>query len=137
MRSVNYYQLLAQDQTLLAIRQVDADNLFAMPATDNCFGNPIKSGHAPLSVKELALGLPAKAWRQLAWREGTNTLLALRFARLRVRPAHRNYWRSDVRADVWLLIGMAARGKEPTKYWLSNLPSDTTIEKLVATAKMR
>ena len=27
--------------------------------------------HRPISVKELALALPAKAWRRIEWREGT------------------------------------------------------------------
>ena len=48
------------------------------------------SGHEPLSVKELALGLPAKARHEVAWREGTNTVLSSHFAWLQVRPAHRD-----------------------------------------------
>lgn len=61
-------------------------------------------GHEPQSVKALALGLPARAWHEVTWREGTNATLSSRFAWLRVRPAHRDYWRSEVRAEVWLLI---------------------------------
>lgn len=94
-------------------------------------------GHEPLSAKELALGLPAKAWHKVTWREGTNTLLSSRFAWLRVRPAHRDYWRSELRTEVWLLIEWLQGEQEPAKYWLSNLPSDITIEQLVGTAKMR
>lgn len=33
--------------------------------------------HRPTSVKELALGLPAKAWRKIAWREGSAKQLGL------------------------------------------------------------
>ena len=40
-----------------------------------------------ISVKELALGLGAKAWRTIKWREGTAEWLSSRFARLRVRVA--------------------------------------------------
>ncbi len=43
--------------------------------------------HRPLSVKELALGLPKRAWRTIQWREGTAEQLSSRFARLRVRVA--------------------------------------------------
>ena len=45
----------------------------------------------PTSVKQLALGLPAKAWRKIVWREGSAEQLSSRFARLRIRVAHRDY----------------------------------------------
>src|SRR5262249_30993625 len=38
--------------------------------------------HQPIKVKDLACGLPAKAWRTITWREGTNGLLKSRFARV-------------------------------------------------------
>jgi hypothetical protein len=41
----------------------------------------------PASVKELAISLPATAWTEVAWREGSNATLESRFAALRVRPA--------------------------------------------------
>jgi SRSO17 transposase len=43
------------------------------------------SQHQPISAKQLALGLPKRAWRRVTWREGTNTKLASRFARRRTR----------------------------------------------------
>src|SRR5271169_1026015 len=46
--------------------------------------------HRPISVKSLALGLPAKAWRTIRWREGSADWLSSRFARIRVRVAHRD-----------------------------------------------
>src|SRR3982750_1023897 len=51
--------------------------------------------HQPVSVKELALGLPSKAWRRVTWREGSQAELTSRFAALRVRPAHRDTLRSE------------------------------------------
>jgi SRSO17 transposase len=94
-------------------------------------------GHEPVPVKELALQLAATAWHTVAWREGTNNALSSRFALLRVRPAHRDYNRSQLRAEVWLLIEWPDTEDEPTKYWLSNLAADMAMEQLVATAKMR
>jgi SRSO17 transposase len=44
--------------------------------------------HQPVSVKALTLELAADAWQQITWRDGSNTPLASRFARWRVRPAH-------------------------------------------------
>jgi SRSO17 transposase len=58
----------------------------------------------PVSAKELACGLPRKAWRRVTWREGSNTTLASRFATVRVRPAHRDYNRATPRPEQWCLI---------------------------------
>ena len=44
--------------------------------------------HQPVSVKDLALNLPRRAWRTVAWREGSRAALSSRFAAVRVRPAH-------------------------------------------------
>ena len=62
------------------------------------------SRHQPISVKALAHSLPAKAWRTITWREGTAEPLTSRFARLRVRAAHRDYNLSEARLEEWLLI---------------------------------
>ena len=53
--------------------------------------------HKPASVKELALALPKRAWRTITWREATGDKLSSRFARVRVRVAHRDCWLADGR----------------------------------------
>jgi SRSO17 transposase len=93
--------------------------------------------HQPLSVRELALGLSPRDLRQVSWREGTRGTMRSRFAALRVRVAHRDYERSQPREEQWLLIEWPKAEKEPTKYWLSNLPASISVRKLVATAKLR
>jgi SRSO17 transposase len=94
-------------------------------------------GHEPTAVKALAMGLPSASYRQVSWREGTNTVLSSRFAALRVRPAHRDYWRSKQREEEWLLIEWPEGDSEPLKYFLSTAPGDATLEQLVFVAKMR
>jgi SRSO17 transposase len=94
-------------------------------------------GHAPVSAKELAQALPEDAWRRITWREGSKAPLASRFAAIRVRPAHRDYWRSAPRAEEWFLIEWPHGEVEPTKYWLSTLPEDTELADLVDQAKLR
>ena len=91
----------------------------------------------PMSTKQLAMSLPEDAWHEIAWREGTNENLASRFAAVRVRPAHRDYWRSTPHAEEWLLVEWPEAESQPTKYWLSTLPPDTTISALVEHAKLR
>jgi len=93
--------------------------------------------HQPLSVKELALCLSSSDLRRVSWREGTRGTMHSRFAALRVRVGHRDYWRSEPREEQWLLIEWPKAEKEPTKYWLSNLPVSISVRKLVATAKLR
>ena len=93
--------------------------------------------HLPVSAKQLALALPKTAWRRVTWREGTNTVLASRFAAVRVRPAHRDYQRSTPRAPEWCLIEWPADETEPTKYFLSTLPATISRRALVAAAKLR
>jgi SRSO17 transposase len=60
--------------------------------------------HQPLSVKALAVGLPATEWQAITWREGGADWLASRFARQRVRPAHRDTKLTEPRPEEWLLI---------------------------------
>lgn len=93
--------------------------------------------HRPVSAKELASILPAEAWKNVSWRQGVKGKLISRFAGVRIRPAHRDYWRAEPHAEEWLLIEWPREEQEPTKYWLSTLPDDTTIGDLVYFAKHR
>jgi SRSO17 transposase len=112
------------------------------PARRGSTGRPRKllrrdAKHQPVSAKELAVSLPAEAWKKVTWRQGVKQKLRSRFAALRVRPAHRDYWRAEPHPEEWLLIEWPADEKEPTKYWLSTLPADTALVELVHLAKHR
>ena len=91
----------------------------------------------PQSAEQLAKSLPVDAWRDVAWREGVDKTLHSRFAAVRVRPAHRDYWRSHAYAEEWLLVEWPRDERAPTKYWLSTLAADTALATLVETAKLR
>ena len=93
--------------------------------------------HQPVSVKALALALNARQWKTVTWREGTNQALRSRFAALRVRCAHRDYWSSGLRPEQWLLIEWPKNEAEPIKYFLSTLAAATPIQELVRVAKLR
>lgn len=93
--------------------------------------------HRPIAVKQLALGLPAAAWKDIGWRPGSQRMLRSRFAAVRVRPAHRDYKRTEPHPEEWLLIEWPKKESEPTKYWLSTLPVKTSLKSLVKTAKHR
>ena len=105
-------------------------------------GRPTKllrrdSRHQPIAVKDLAHSLPASAWKPVTWRQGTKQSLRSRFAAVRVRTAHRDYWRSEPHPEEWLLMEWPRGEAEPTKYWLSTLPPDAKLGDLVRLAKQR
>jgi SRSO17 transposase len=112
------------------------------PRTRSTTGRPAsllrrEKHHQPLSVKELTLCLSPHDMRRVNWREGTRGTMHSCFARLRVRVAHRDYWRSEPHPEQWLLIEWPKTEKEPTKYWLSNLPESIPLRQLVALGKQR
>jgi SRSO17 transposase len=93
--------------------------------------------HAPMSVRALAISLPSSDWKMVRWREGSGKPLRSRFAALRIRPAHRDYWNSEPHPQEWLLIEWPKQESEPTKYWFSTLPAYITLPDLVRLAKHR
>jgi SRSO17 transposase len=93
--------------------------------------------HLPVSAKQLALGLPSTAWKDIAWRPGSKGTLRSRFAAVRVRPAHHDYKRTEPHPEEWLLIEWPKKESGPTKYWLSPLPAGTSLKSLVKMAKHR
>ena len=100
-------------------------------------GGAASPQHNPQAVKELALSLGPEQWHLVTWREGTNAKLSSRFARVRVRAAHRDNLRDELRPLEWLLIEWPEGDAEPLKYWLSTLPEDLPLQRMVFEAKMR
>ena len=93
--------------------------------------------HQPVQAKALALGLPEAAWQTITWREGSADWLGSRYARLRVRAAHRDERLQEPRAEEWLLIEWPDSEPEPSKYWLATLADDIPFDRLVDLAKLR
>ncbi len=62
-----------------------------------------------MPARELVLELGRKRLKRIAWREGAAKQLSSRFLAVRVRPAHRDYWRSEPYPEPWLLAQVAAR----------------------------
>lgn len=89
--------------------------------------------HQPIEVKALAHELPGRLWRRIEWREGTEGVLASRFARLRVRAAHRD----QLHAEEWLVIEWPLAETEPIKYWLSTLRPSIAFKELIRLIKLR
>ena len=93
--------------------------------------------HQPVTVKQLAQELPEKAWREVAWREGSKETLRSRFAALRVRPAYEDDRKGGVQPEQWLLMEWPAGTDEPSGYWLARLPVNISLKRLVGISKHR
>jgi SRSO17 transposase len=92
------------------------------------------------SLAGLALDAGAEACVEVGWREGTRGALGSRFLALRVRPANVKLRRADPDGELApcrLLAEWPPDQDAPTDFWLSNLPDDTPIERLVCLAKLR
>jgi len=89
--------------------------------------------HQPISVAAVARSLPARNWRTVTWREGVSEPLSSRFARVRVRAAHRD----QPRNEEWLIIEWARDADEPAHYWFSNLPQNMVWQKMINTVMGR
>jgi len=90
----------------------------------------------PIAVRALALALPARAWRRVTWRNGTNRPWAARFAAVRVTPAHD--WRDRRLApEVWLLCEQDLGATPRTKYFFVDLPATASVKQLVRLAHQR
>jgi SRSO17 transposase len=97
---------------------------------------------APSSLKALAQAAGKTAAVAVTWREGTRGKMNSRFLALRVRPAnidlrHAAHKNGEELLVRWLICEWPSKEKEPTKYWLSNLPASTPLKQLVSLAKMR
>ena len=92
------------------------------------------------NLAELAAAADPDAWTEVTWREGTRGAMTSRFLAIRVRPANVKLRRADPDGELpvrWLLAEWAAGNDAPTDFWLSNLPADTPLDRLVALAKLR
>ena len=90
----------------------------------------------PEAVRAIAAALPARAWRRVSWRNGTNRPWAAHFAALRVTPAHE--WRGRRLApEVWLLFERDLGTTPRVKAYLVALPSTASLQSLVRLAHHR
>jgi len=89
----------------------------------------------PSPVREVAE--KARGWKQVRWREGTKGCLESRFDACRVQPSHGFNEGRPPHKEVWLLVEWPRAEKEPTKYFLCDLPAHYTLRRLVQIVKGR
>lgn len=92
-------------------------------------------------LRQLVGAAGERAATTVSWRQGADGQpLVSRFVALRVRPAGRQLRRVARGTELpvrWLLAEWPQGEPEPVKYWLANLPTDTSLQQLVHLAKLR
>ncbi len=92
----------------------------------------------PVSTKAM---LADEKWRKISWRRGTKGPLTCLFAARRVRIAdghkHRVFDKVERMPgeEVWIIGECRSTGEQ--KYYISNLPADTSLKTLAAAVKAR
>jgi SRSO17 transposase len=93
--------------------------------------------HQPITVEQLARELPADAWQEVSWRQGSKEMLHSRFTALRVRPAYGDDRKGELQPEQWLLMEWPGGAAAPSGYWLARLPEELSLEQLVGISKHR
>ena len=107
---------------------------------------PLIYREAAPSLKSHVLNAGRAHVRTVAWRTGSRRrsgkprMMRGHFVFLRLRPASLVHRRAVGFGDLpvrWLIAEWPPGEAEPTRYWLSNLPADTPLRRLVRLAKLR
>jgi len=114
-------------------QKVFAANVQLVPPTGRA-RKPVPD-REPRDAEAVLADLP---WRRVAWRQGTKGKLSARFAAIRVRVGDGPVWGNNRHlpgAEVWLVGEWRSSGER--KYYLSNLPHETSRRALAGTIKAR
>ncbi len=114
---------------------------FAVPERRGKRGRPPsvpRPDREPESVRSLAERLPAAHWQTLPCRTTpAGEQVESRFAFVRVVAAHAVERDHLPPRFEWLIVEWPAGEQQPSDYWLSNLPADTSEERLARLARLR
>lgn len=113
---------------------------FALPARKPGRGRPpsaLKTDSEPVSIAELIADLPEDAWHSVCFRDRDSQRLHSRFAFVRVIAANPIRKLRQAPREEWLLAEWPDGQDTPTDYWISNLPSHTSHERLARLARLR
>ena len=88
----------------------------------------------PLAIEQLSQTLK---YEKVTWREGSKGTQSSRFAATRVRMAEGRMHGKPPSEELWLLCEWPKDEEKPTKFYVSTLPSTTTLKELARRAKLR
>src|SRR3954447_13503779 len=116
-----------------------AETRFEVPAAKPGAGRPpkrLKPDREHSRVKALATWLPTSAWETVSYRDQDGQPVRSRFAFVRVSAA-RPITDGDAPRQEWLIVEWPDGHRQPSDYWLSNLPADTSHERLARLGRLR
>jgi SRSO17 transposase len=117
------------------------ETTFAVPQRNGTAGRPrtvARPDRKPESVRALAERLPAEAWQTLPCRTTpAGEDVQGRFAFVRVVATHPVRNDHQPPRQEWLIIEWPEGEEAPSDYWLSNLPADSSCERLARLARLR
>ena len=117
------------------------ETTFAVPQRNGSVGrrrSVARPDRKPESLRALAERLPAKAWKTLPCRtKPSGEDVTGRFACVQVVATHPVRNDNQPPREEWLIIEWPEHAEAPTDYWLSNLPADTSHERLARLARLR
>ena len=118
------------------------ETTFAVPGRASKTGRPRsrpRPDRKPEAIGGLIARLGPDAVKTVTFRDGRDgEPMPSRFAFLRVRAAH-NWQKTSLfpPREEWLLCEWPEHAKQPTDYWISNLPEGTEPERLARLARLR
>ncbi len=117
------------------------ETTFAVPERNGKVGrrrSVARPDRKPESVRALAERLPATAWKTLPCRTtAAGESVSSRFAFVRVVATHPVRNDHQPPRSEWLIIEWPEGDEAPRDYWLSNLPANTSRERLARLARLR
>jgi SRSO17 transposase len=105
-------------------------SLFRLWRGGHCMGEA-------MSARDIGRAVGEKAFRPVAWRDGTRGKLRSRFAFVRVRVAMESEPDVVENGPLWLLIEWPENEDAPTKFALTTLPRSMPRKQIVRTLKER
>ena len=117
------------------------ETTFSVPERNGTVGrrrSVARPDRQPESVRALAERLPAKTWKTLPCRTTpSGEHVAGRFAFVQVVATHPVRNDNQPPREEWLIVEWPEHAEAPTDYWLSNLPADSSHERLAWLARLR
>jgi SRSO17 transposase len=122
-------------------RVYEPDTVFSVPERKRGSRGPAPSAlvadREPRALTELAASLAAEDFQTLVYTTRDGEEVRSRFAMLRVIAAHPVERDRCPPREEWLIIEWPEGDEQPSDYWISNLPADTTPERLARLARLR
>ena len=122
-------------------RVYDPHTVFSAPRRKRGSRGPAPSAlvadREPRLLTELAASLGPEDFQTLTYTTREGEEIRSRFAMLRVIAAHPVERDRCRPREEWLIIEWPEDDEQPSDYWVSNLPADTTPERLARLARLR